>query len=273
MVYGKSPFVCILQVALVYQFFHPTGLVSAAALPGSESYELHPALEMSLFAREPDVVSPVALTWDEEGRMYVVEMRDYPYGFGPDRKPGGTIRLLEDTNNDGKIDRSTLFAEGLSFPTSVVPWNGGILVTAPPEILFLKDTDGDGKADVREVMLKGFVLGVTDSNVNGLRWGLDNRIHGVNGGNGGKVISSRGAGPPVDIRGLDFSFDPTTGDFTPTFHTSGGFGLVFDEWGHRFVTYNINHIQEQMIPVRYLPRFSGLPPIEAIQSISDHEER
>ena len=165
--------------------------IGAATLPEMGSYELHSGLQMSLYAREPDVVDPVALTWDDEGRMYVVEMRDYPYGFGPERKPGGTIRLLEDTDNDGKIDRSTLFAEGLSFPTSIAPWNGGVLVTAPPDILFLKDTDGDGKADVREVVLTGFVLGVTDSNLNGLRWGLDNRVHGVNGGNGGKVVSPR----------------------------------------------------------------------------------
>src|SRR5947207_2392738 len=97
-------------------------LAGPPAEPGN--YRLHPALEMTLFAREPDVVSPVALTWDEEGKMYVVEMRDYPYGIGPGRKPGGTIRLLEDTDGDGKAGRSVLFAENLSFPTSIAPWNG-----------------------------------------------------------------------------------------------------------------------------------------------------
>jgi putative membrane-bound dehydrogenase-like protein len=239
------------------------------AEPGS--YQLHPALEMSLFAREPDVVDPVALTWDEEGRMYVVEMRDYPYGIGPERKPGGTVRLLEDTNNDGKADRAVVFAEELSFPTSIAPWNGGVLVTAPPEIIFLKDTDGDGKAEVREVLFKGFTLGVTDANVNGLRWGLDNRVHGCNGGNDGTVTSTRKPGAPVSIRNLDFSFDPKSGDFTPTYHTSGGFGKVFDAFGRSFATHNINHIQQQMIPVRYLKRFPGLPPVNTTESISDHE--
>jgi putative membrane-bound dehydrogenase-like protein len=227
---------------------------------------------MTLFASEPDIVDPVGLTFDEDGRVYVVEMRDYPYGFGPDRKPGGTIRLLEDTNNDGRIDRSVLFAEGLSFPTSVAPWNGGVIVTAPPELVFLKDTDGDGKADVREVLLKGFILGVTDSNVNGLRWGLDNRLHGVNGGNGGTIVSTRRPGAPVPLRNFDFSFDPGSGDFTPTFHTSSGFGLVFDDWGRSFVTYNINHLQQRMIPTRYLARYPGFPPVEATSSISDHGE-
>jgi putative membrane-bound dehydrogenase-like protein len=238
----------------------------------AEDYQLHRALEMNLFVKEPDVVDPVALTWDEEGNMYVVEMRDYPYGFGADRKPGGTVRLLKDTDGDGKIDKVSLFAGDLSFPTSVAPWNGGILVAAPPEVIFLKDTDGDGKADVREVMLKGFVLGVTDSNMNGLRWGLDNRVHGVNGGNGGEVISTRKPGPPIPIRNLDFSFEPRSGDFTATYHTSGGFGLVFDDWGRSFVTYNINHMQQRMIRAGYLSRFRGLPPMQALENISDHGE-
>src|SRR5436309_14362430 len=107
------------------------------AIATTGTFALHPALELSLFAKEPDIVDPVALTFDEEGRVFVVEMRDYPYGIGSERKPGGTVRLLEDTDNDGKVDRSTLFAEGLSFPTSIAPWNGGVIVTAPPEILFL----------------------------------------------------------------------------------------------------------------------------------------
>ena len=238
----------------------------------SGEFESHPALEISLFAAEPDVVDPVSMTFDEDGRIYVVEMRDYPLGIGPEHKPGGTIRLLEDRNGDGKIDHMTLFAEDLSFPTSVTAWNGGILVAAPPEIIFFKDTNGDGKADVREVMFRGFTKGVTDSNVNGLRWGLDNRIHGVNGGNGGNINSPRHPERAVPLGRLDFSFDPATADFTTTFHTSGGFGLVFDDWGRSFTTYNINHIQQRVMPARYLSRFSGLPPVKATQSISDHEE-
>jgi putative membrane-bound dehydrogenase-like protein len=233
---------------------------------------LNPSLEISLFAAEPDVVDPVALTFDEAGRMYVVEMRDYPYGIGPQRKPGGTVRLLEDTNYDGKADKSTIFAENLSFPTSICPWNGGVLVTCPPEIIFLKDTDGDGRADVREVMFKGFTLGVTDSNVNGLRWGLDNRVHGLNGGNSGRIVSLRKPDLSISLADMDFSFDPQTGDFSTTFHSSRGFGLVFDDWGRSLVTYNINHIQERFIAARYLHRFPGFPAIRGTGSISDHED-
>src|SRR5213592_369740 len=91
----------------------------------------------------------------------------------------------------------------------------------PPEILFLQDRDGDGKAEVREVLFKGFVLGVTDSNMSGLRWGLDNRVHGINGGNGGIVISSRRPGPGVVLHELDFSFDPASGDVKTTYQTGG----------------------------------------------------
>ena len=263
------------RIALVALLGAVTTIPGGAAVPppgAGREFELHPALEISLFAAEPDVVDPVALTFDEDGRVYVVEMRDYPLGLGPNQKPGGTIRLLEDRDGDGKVDRVTLFAEGLSFPTSVVPWKGGILVAAPPEIIFLKDTDGDGKADVREIVASGFIKGVTDSNVNGLRWGLDNRVHGANGGNGGNISSPRRPGKTVPLGRLDFSLVPATGDFITTYHTGGGFGLVFDEWGHSFTTYNIDHIQHRVMPVRYLNRVPGLPPIKTTQSISDHED-
>ena len=147
-----------------------------------------------------------------------------------------------------------------------------MIVTAPPEIIFLKDTDGDGQADRREVLFRGFELGVTDSNVNGLRWGLDNRLHGANGGNGGAIRSLRRPDVVVPLRRMDFSFDPASGDFKPTCESSGGFGLVFDDWGRSFVTYNIDHIQQRIIPARYLERFPGFPPTAVTASISDHGE-
>src|SRR4051812_13058922 len=245
-------------------------LCAAGAEVDLSSFQIDPRLQIELFASEPDVVDPVALCFDEAGRMYVVEMRDYPYGIGPERKPGGVIRLLEDTDGDGKADKSTVFAKDLSFPTSIAPWDGGVFVTAPPDIIYLKDTNGDGVADVREVYFTGFVRGVTDSNVNGLRWGLDNRIHGVNGGNGGIVRALKYSQPPLLLDGSDFSFDPRTGEIAATYQTSGGFGLVFDDFGHSFVTYNINHIQERIIPLKALNRLPGMLSVEATQSISDH---
>jgi putative membrane-bound dehydrogenase-like protein len=241
-----------------------------AAAPDLSLFQIDPRLEIAVFAAEPDVVDPVALTFDEAGRMYMVEMRDYPYGLGADNKPGGTVRLLEDTDGDGKVDKSTMFARELSFPTSIAPWNGGVFVMAPPDILYLKDTNNDGVADVREVYFTGFVLGVTDSNANGLRWGLDNRLHGLNGGNGGTITSPKKPQLSVQLGNADFSFNPKEWDFTTTYQSSGGFGLVFDEFGRSFVTHNINHIQQRILPLSYLRRYPGMFPVDATQSISDH---
>jgi putative membrane-bound dehydrogenase-like protein len=243
-----------------------------AGAPNPSRIELHPALEIHLFASEPDVIDPVALCFDAAGRMFVVEMRDYPYGVGPDRRPGGAIRLLEDRSGDGRADYSSIFAEGISFPTSITPWKDGVLVTAPPEILYLKDTTGDGRADHREVWFRGFRLGVTDSNANGLRFALDNHIHGVNGGNGGTLESPLHHGPAVPLGNLDFRFDARTGQLETTYASGRGFGLVFDDWGRSFTTYNIDHIKLRVLPVRYLQRHPGFPPLNPTHSISDHGE-
>ena len=224
------------------------------------------------FAEEPQVVDPVAMCFDEEGRAYVVEMRDYPLGIGAKHEAGGTVRLLVDLDGDGRVDRSTVFADRLSFATSITPWKGGVLVSAPPEIVYLKDTDGDGKADLREVWFSGFNLEVTDSNMSGLRWGLDNRIHGVNGGNGGDVVTVGGAGGVLRLGNADFSFDPRQREIGRTFQTSGGFGLAFDDWGHSFSTYNINHVQQRVVPLSYGSRCVGTPARDLTVSISDHED-
>ncbi|HMO64332.1 MAG TPA: HEAT repeat domain-containing protein, partial [Verrucomicrobiota bacterium] len=249
----------------------PGGL-SAADHPVAtpDSFELHPALELSLFAAEPGVVDPVAIAFDEFGRAYVAECRDYPYGVGPDGRVGSTIRLLEDTDGDGRADKATVFARGLSFATSVTPWRGGVLVTAAPDLVFLKDTDGDGVADVREVIITGFRRGVSDSLVNGLRFHFDGWIHGANGGSGGTLSSPKRPGLPVRLGDRDFRFRPDTGEIELTTHTGGGFGLVFDDWGRSFTTYNINHIQQRVAEADAFTRFPGSPPVETTHSISDH---
>jgi putative membrane-bound dehydrogenase-like protein len=249
-------------------------LLSSSPSPASPTPtpHLHPALEISLFAAEPLVTDPVALAFDGFGRMYVVEMRDYPFGLPPDHRRGGRIRCLEDTNHDGRADQATLFAEDLSFPTSITPWNGGILVTAPPEIVYLKDTTGDGRADHRETLLEGFRLGVTDSNVNGLRWGWDNWVHGANGGNGGNLRAPRHPDTTLRLGNHDFRFQPATGKVEWTAHTGGGFGLVFDDWGRSFTTYNIDHFQQRVADAADFQRFPGLPSVNTTHNIADHGE-
>src|SRR5256885_1483001 len=144
---------------------------------------------------EPLVVDPIAMAFDENGRLFVVEMRDYPERRN-EMPHLGRIRMLEDTDGDGRFDKSTVYADNLPWPTAVICWNGGVFVGATPDILYCKDTNGDGVADVREVVFTGIASNYAPYDVNklnvqalfnGFMWGLDNRIHAANGGDGGTV--------------------------------------------------------------------------------------
>ncbi len=157
------------------------------------TFRVKPGFRLELVAAEPLVVDPIAMSFDEDGRLYVVEMRDYS-----ERRPEqlGRIRLLEDTDGDGRFDKSTVFADGLPWPTAVICWAGGVFVGATPDILYFKDTTGDGKADVRETIFTGFAadyapFATNKLNVqalmNSFNWSLDNRIHGATSFSGGKV--------------------------------------------------------------------------------------
>ncbi|MBO61163.1 MAG: hypothetical protein CMO63_04215 [Verrucomicrobiales bacterium] len=232
-------------------------------------YILHKALDISLVASEPDIIDPVALTFDHNCRLYVVEMRDYPNGV-PYEKKGGTIKLLSDTNGDGRFNKITLFATNISYPTSATAWKDGILVAAPPDIVYLKDTDGDGVSDERETLISGFKLGVTDSNFNSLRWNLDNWIHGANGGNGGNIYFNGKDEVKTPLKNLDFRFNPDIRRVETTSQTGGGFGLVFNEWGHSFTTYNIDYLQQRIIPQNYIDHAQNLRSFEATRNISRH---
>jgi putative membrane-bound dehydrogenase-like protein len=134
--------------------------------------------ELELFASEPMIINPIAMTWDERGRLFVIETTDYPNEI---RKEGGDdkIKILEDTDGDGKADKVTIFAEGLNIPTSITPMNGGMLISMAPDFIFLKDTDGDDKADIREVIITGWGKSDTHAGPSTLKYGFDNKIWGV----------------------------------------------------------------------------------------------
>jgi putative membrane-bound dehydrogenase-like protein len=132
---------------------------------------------ISLFASEPDIVNPIYITWDHRGRAYVVETVDYPNNLQSGNTGHDRIHICEDTNGDGKADKFTLFADKLSIPTSAVFGNGGLICTNGGDILFLKDTDGDDRADVRQVLFTGFNTGDTHAGVSNLRYGHDNWIY------------------------------------------------------------------------------------------------
>jgi putative membrane-bound dehydrogenase-like protein len=219
------------------------------------TFRIHPGFHLETAAAEPLVVDPIALSFDENGRLYVVEMRGYS-----ERRDDklGRIRLIEDTDGDGRFDKSTVFAAGLAWPTAVVCYDGGVFVGVTPDILFLKDHDGDGVADETRVVFTGFARHVTRLNVqalfNSFRWGLDHRIHGATSFSGGTVVAAgRPDARPLELRGRDFSFDPRTLEMRA--ESGGGqHGLSFDDAGRKFVCSNSRHIQQIMYEDRYAAR-------------------
>ena len=204
-----------------------------------------------LVAAEPLVLDPVAFDWGADGKLWVAEMGDYPLGLDGKGKSGGVVRFLEDTNGDGKYDRSTVFLSELNFPTGVMAWGKGILVSAAPEILYAEDTDGDGKADLRKVLFSGFREGNQQHRMNGFELGLDNWIYAANGDSGG-IIKSTASGKSVNINGRDFRFK-VTGEMETLFNQTQ-FGLRRDDWGNWFGNNNPNWLWHVHLPHHYISR-------------------
>jgi len=217
-----------------------------------------PGYRVELVASEPLLLDPVAIDWDVEGRLWVVEMADYPLGMDGEGKLGGRVRVLEDVDGDGRMDTSTLFAEGLNFPNGILTWRGGVFVTAAPDVLYLRDTDGDGKADTKEVVLSGFLEGNQQLRVNGLRWGLDNWVYCAAGGHHRghasetRVRSTR-TGKEVAVGSRDIRFRPDTGELEAESGPTQ-FGRNRDDWGHWFGTQNSWPLWHYVLPDRYVRR-------------------
>ncbi|WP_435020039.1 PVC-type heme-binding CxxCH protein [Tundrisphaera sp. TA3] len=196
------------------------------------SIRVHPGFRVELVASEPLVRDPVAFDWGADGRLWVVEMGDYPLGGDGKGKPVGVVKRLEDADGDGSYDRATVFLDGLSFPTGVMPWSKGVLIACAPDILYAEDRDGDGRADVREVLFTGFVPGNPQHRMNGFELGLDGWVYGANGDSGGRIRSTR-TGKTVNISGRDFRFRPDDGRFEAESGQTQ-FGRHRDDWGHWF---------------------------------------
>jgi len=211
-----------------------------------QTFQVKKGFHLELVAAEPKIASPVALSFDENGRMFVVEMIDY--SERRDEVPHlGRIRMLEDLDGDGVYEKSTIYATNLPWPTGVFCYDGGVFVAATPDILYLKDTKGDGRADVREKVFTGFAEGVDRINVqellNSFIWGLDNRIHGATSGEGGRIQSLRHPDAKlIDLHGRDFAIDPRSLTMMP--EAGGGqHGLSFDDIGRRFTCNNSDNIR------------------------------
>jgi putative membrane-bound dehydrogenase-like protein len=149
-----------------------------------ERTQVAPDLRLELFASEPDISKPISMAWDERGRAWVCETRDYPHGVVPSGEGNDDIKICEDTDGDGRADKFTIFADHLNLPTSLVFAHGGIIVSQPPRFLFLADTNGDDKADVRQEIITGWGIGDTHAQANNLHYGYDNWLYGCVGYSG-----------------------------------------------------------------------------------------
>lgn len=169
-----------------YEKRNPAPLVQESLTPAQSMslIQVPVGFELQLFASEPDVVNPIYMNWDERGRLWVIETVDYPNEIKEDDKGDDRIKIIEDTNGDGKADKTTIFAEGLNIPTSFVFSNGGIIVSMAPSFVFLKDTNNDNRADIKQYVLKGWGKRDTHAQASNLRYGIDNKIWGVVGYSG-----------------------------------------------------------------------------------------
>src|SRR5436189_2327854 len=179
-----------------------------------KKFSLPEGFEIRLFASEPEVVNPVAMTWDERGRLWVLELYEYPLGARKGEKGRDRIKILEDTDGDGRADKVTVFADGLNLATGLQLGNGGVYVGQAPDFLFLQDTNHDDKADTRTVLLTGFGLDDRHELLNGFTWGPDGWLymtHGVF--THSRVKIPEASAPGVEVTAAVARYQPQTKKF------------------------------------------------------------
>ncbi|MGE5191852.1 MAG: PVC-type heme-binding CxxCH protein [Deltaproteobacteria bacterium] len=245
----------------------------APALPAERSLatvRTKAGLAVELVAAEPLVASPVAIDFGPDGKLWVAEMADYPLGLDGKYQPGGRVRLLQSTKDDGRFDRSAVFLEGIPFPTGVTVWRKGVLVCAAPDILYAEDTDGDGKADKVRKLFSGFGTDNYQARVNSLEYGLDGWVYGSCGLFGGIITNDAGK-PPVALGDRDFRIKPDEGVIEPaTGRTQQG--RVRDDWGNWFGCDNSNLIRHYPLADEYLRRNPYITPAVTAVSVPEGPE-
>jgi putative membrane-bound dehydrogenase-like protein len=291
-------------IAVVFLLFLYLSSSFAFLAPLRETLPVaRPGFTVELMVAEPLIESPIAFDWGADGKLWVVEMRDYPLGMDNKGKPGGRIVCLEDTHGDGRYDKSTVFLDNLLFPTGIMTWGKGVLISCAPDILYAEDTDGDGKADKVEVLFTGFGEANPQHRVNGLRWGLDNWVYCANGdfaavrkfgpppapGEGGTGFSSsqaedlrrlalagahvksRKTGAKWDVRNRDFRIRPDEGILDPQ-SGQAQFGRDRDDWGNWFGCNNALPMWHYALDDHYLRRNPHVaapsPRVEAPRSVT-----
>jgi putative heme-binding domain-containing protein len=237
-----------------------------------EAMVVPPGFAVELVAAEPQVVNPIAMAFDDRGRIYVTESLEYPRkqpGPGRDR-----VKVLEDTDGDGKADRVTVFADGLNIPTGVAVGHGGVWVLNAPDLLLLRDADGDGRADTKEVVVTGFGRADAHELPSTLTWGPDGWLYGLNGVfNPSKVASNNGR--TYSFTCAMWRVHPRTREFRVVCEgTSNPYGLAWDPEGAAIVEachWAKDHLFH-FVETGYYKRQAGAYPPYAIRlgSITDH---
>ena len=231
----------------------------------AKKWHVRDGYHIELVAAEPVVLDPVAFDWDEQGRLWVIEMADYPLGMDGNGKAGGRVVRLEDTDNDGRYDKRHVIVSDLSYPTGILTWREGVIVTAAPDIFFISP---DG---TKKVLYTGFSTGNQQLRVNGLRWGMDGWVYCAAGAhhggyNKGTQIECKLTGEKIDLGSRDFRFKPDTGEFDPQTGPSQ-FGRARDDWGHWFGVQNSFPLWHYVLQDHYLRRNPHVIPPDPIHQL------
>ncbi|HNT19906.1 MAG TPA: c-type cytochrome [Saprospiraceae bacterium] len=281
----NSRFLILVQLILIISCKPSENIGKGPVEPGEAlaTFELEPGYKIECIASEPLISDPVDMEIDEYGRLYVVELHGYPLDLGG----SGVIKLLADTDGDGRMDQGTVFADKLVMPFGIMRWKKGVLVADAPNILYMEDTDGDGKADVRDTLLTGFAVSNAQMNVSNPVYGLDNWIYVTSesgstyqiykkefGDLGSDILyPDQPDGPRLPLKGSGRTvrFRP---DWRALELTSGKtqFGHDFDSRGHHILGNNSNHIYHEVIADSYLKRNPDLLVSNATQNMTDHGE-
>jgi putative membrane-bound dehydrogenase-like protein len=257
------PLICVFCASVVR---------SASSNPLSPKEELAtiralPGFKVELVACEPDVVDPVAMAFDENGRIFVAEMIGYPHGgVATGKENRGRIKMLEDKDGDGYYETCTTYAEGLRFPTGVMPYKGGLIVANAPDLVYIPSAGAKP-----QVLYTGFNLENIQQLVNSLQWGLDNWVYGCAGTHSSEVTCpEKPEMKPVVLRGRGIRFRPDVpGSLEPT-SNGGQYGLTSDAFGHWFTATNAQHLRQVVLPDHYLHRNPYLSVPAVTLDIPDH---
>ena len=255
----------------------PAATPALAPAEAEKKFVVPEGFEVRLFAAEPDVVNPVAMTWDERGRLWVLELYEYPLGAPPGQKGRDRIKILEDTDNDGRADKITIFADGLNLATGLALGNHGVYVGQAPDLLFLQDTNDDDHADTRKVLLTGFGMEDRHELLNGFTWGPDGWLyltHGIF--TRSKVKIPEASEPGVEVTAAVARYHPRTKKFEVFAEgTSNPWGVDFDAAGNAFVSACVIDHLFHIAPGGTYQRQAGTPSnpyaYEILPSIVEHK--